>query len=111
MDKIEKYREYIQKLIIDYAESDLSDEQVDVQLVFDTVRDHYQWLNVGWIELKRVYRCVMHFDIKNAKIWLQENLTEENPAEDLIAMGVPREDIILGLHPPYKRKYTGYGVG
>jgi len=25
-------------------------------------------------------------------------------------MGVPKEDIILGLHPPYKRPYTDYGV-
>jgi hypothetical protein len=25
-------------------------------------------------------------------------------------MGVPREDIILGLQPPYKRQYTDYGV-
>jgi hypothetical protein len=25
-------------------------------------------------------------------------------------MGIPKEDIVLGLHPPYKRPYTGYGV-
>ncbi|MGB3403955.1 MAG: element excision factor XisI family protein [Microcoleaceae cyanobacterium] len=30
--------------------------------------------------------------------------------EELVLMGVPKEDIILGLHPPYKRPYTGYGV-
>ncbi|HEY9634248.1 MAG TPA: element excision factor XisI family protein [Coleofasciculaceae cyanobacterium] len=23
---------------------------------------------------------------------------------------MPKEDIVLGLHPPYKRPYTGYGV-
>ncbi|MBD2012956.1 XisI protein [Microcoleus sp. FACHB-53] len=36
--------------------------------------------------------------------------SEENPAEELVAMGVPKEDIVLGLHVPYKRQYTGYGV-
>jgi len=25
-------------------------------------------------------------------------------------MGVAKEDIVLGLHPSYKRPYTGYGV-
>jgi hypothetical protein len=25
-------------------------------------------------------------------------------------MGVPKEDIVLGLHPHYKRPLTGYGV-
>ena len=81
-----------------------------MELIFDTERDHYQWMNVGWEHLNRVYMTVIHFDIKNGKIWLQQNLTEENPAEDLVKMGVPREDIVLGLHPPYKRPYTDYGV-
>lgn len=110
MDKIAKYREYIHKLLTCYAKNDVSDDNVEVQLVFDTERDHYQWMNVGWKELNRIYRCVMHFDIKNGKIWLQQNLTDQNPAEELVAMGVPREDIVLGLQPPYKRQYTDYGV-
>ncbi|NEO03241.1 MAG: XisI protein, partial [Moorea sp. SIO3I7] len=29
---------------------------------------------------------------------------------DLVEMGIPKDDIILGLHPSYKRPYTGYGV-
>lgn len=86
-----------------YASNDISDEQVEVQLILDTVRDHYQWMNVGY--LNRVYRsvaCSVHFDIKDGKIWLQQNLTDRNPAEELVAMGVPKEDIVLGLQPPYK---------
>jgi XisI protein len=109
MDKIEKYQEYIQTLLTCYAEND-ADENIEAQLIFDTERDHYQWMNVGWQELNRIYRCVMHFDIKDGKIWLQQNLTDQNPAEELVAMGVPREDIVLGLQPPYKRQYTEYGV-
>ncbi len=109
MEKITKYREYIQNLLTRYASNDISDDQVEVQLILDTVRDHYQWMNVGWQHLNRVYRCVIHFDIKDGKIWLQQNLTDRNPAEELVAMGVPKEDIVLGLQPPYKRQYTEYG--
>ena len=29
---------------------------------------------------------------------------------ELVAMGVPKDDIVLGLQPPYKRPYTDYGV-
>jgi hypothetical protein len=53
---------------------------------------------------------VTHFDIKNGKIWLQQNLTDQNPAEELVKMGVLKDDIVLGLQPPYKRQYTYYGV-
>jgi hypothetical protein len=105
-----KYRDYVQQLMTRYAAADKAEEGVDIELVMDTAREHYQWMNVGWVELKRVYNCFIHIDIKDGKIWLQQNWTEEDPAADLVEMGVPREDIVLGLHPPYKRPYTDYGV-
>ncbi len=110
MDKVAQYRECVQRLLSQYAKDDVSDDEIEVQLIFDTERDHYQWMNVGWHEFNRIYRCIVHFDIKNGKIWLQQNLTDLNPAEELIEMGVPREDIVLGLQPPYKRQYTDYGA-
>ncbi len=110
MDKVSQYRTCVQTLLSQYAQTDMVDDGVDVQLIFDTERDHYQWMNVGWQQLHRVYRCVVHFDIQDGKIWFQQNLTDQNPAEDLVALGVPREDIILGLQPPYKRPYTTYGA-
>ena len=42
MDKISKYRECIQNLMTRYASGDVSDEEVEVQLLFDIARDHYQ---------------------------------------------------------------------
>lgn len=110
MDKVAQYREYVQTLLSQYAKDDDLDDEVEVQLIFDTERDHYQWMNVGWQQFNRIYRCIVHFDIKGGKIWLQQNLTDQNPAEDLVAMGVPREDIVLGLQPPYKRQHTKYGA-
>jgi hypothetical protein len=111
MDKVAKYREYVQQIVSDRANSNTTTkEDVEVQLVIDTVRDHYQWMNVGWEGLKRVYHCFIHFDIKDGKIWIQQNWTEDDLAADLVEMGVPPEDIVLGLHPPYKRPYTDYGV-
>jgi XisI protein len=110
VDKLTKYQEYVTKLLTNYTSDDISDNDVEVQLILDTERNHYQWMNVGWQGLNRIYRCVMHFDIKDGKIWLQQNLTDRNPAEELVVMGVPPEDIILGLQAPYKRQYTDYGV-
>lgn len=110
MDKIVRYRECVQELLSRYAREDVVDGEVEIQLIFDTQRDHYQWMNVGWQQFNRVYHCIVHFDIKDGKIWLQQNLTDQNPAEELVAMGVPREDIVLGLQPAYKRPYTDYGV-
>lgn len=70
MDKVAQYREYVQALLSQYAKDDVSDNEVEVQLIFDTKWDRYQWLNVGWQQFNRIYRCVIHFDIKDGKIWL-----------------------------------------
>ncbi|PSB58833.1 XisI protein [Chamaesiphon polymorphus CCALA 037] len=48
--------------------------------------------------------------MKENRIWIQQNTTDIDLALELVEMGVPKSDIILGLHPPYKRPHTGYGV-
>ncbi|MBU7583309.1 MAG: XisI protein [Nostoc sp. TH1S01] len=110
MAKIDKYREYIQNLLTKYGSYKPSEEDVEVQLIFDTARDHYQILDIGWDGYNRIYNCVIHLDIKNEKIWIQRNMTDIQIAEDLIDMGVPKEDIVLGLQPSHLRQYTQYGV-
>jgi XisI protein len=57
-----------------------------------------------------VYNCLIQIDIKDGKIWIQRNMTEADLALELVEIGVPKADIVLGLHPPYKRPCTGYGV-
>ena len=52
----------------------------------------------------------MHFDIKNGKIWVQYNGTEEHVGETLMQLGVPASDIVLGFRSVFKRQFTGYGV-
>ncbi|MCP4344773.1 MAG: XisI protein [Desulfobacterales bacterium] len=108
MDKIETYRMHIKKLIAEYGKYKPSYGEIEVELIFDTEHDHYQLVNVGWHDQRRIMGCYLHIDIKNGKIWIQHNGTEDDIAEELVKSGVPKDDIVLGFHAPYKRKYTGY---
>lgn len=110
MDNLEHYRTCIQRLLEKYSQFRSQTTEIENELFFDTIRDHYQLMRVGWDGLSRVYHTVLHFDIKDGKIWLQQNTTDIDVGQELIEMGVPKEDIVLGLHPAYKRPYTGYGV-
>ncbi len=111
MDKIELYSKAIQDLLLKHSQhSPKNNSNIENELVFDKERDRYQLMRVGWQEMKRVYHTTMHFDIKDGKIWIQQNTTDVDIGQELIDLGVPKEDIILGLQPPYKRPYTGYGV-
>ena len=108
MDKLEKYRSYIKQLINEHAQLCPSNDEINVQLIFDTEHDHYQLVEVGWQNQKRIHSCYLHLDLKEAKIWIQHNGTEEHIAYDLLQKGVPKEDIVLGFQAPNYRQYTDF---
>ena len=58
---------------------------------FDTQRDRYQIVYVGWEGNNWTHSCIIHIDIKGEKIWLQWNGTEDDIAADLVDLGVPRK--------------------
>ncbi|MFQ5629634.1 MAG: XisI protein [bacterium] len=110
MAKLEKYRNYVQQLIEQYGNYKPSYGEIEVQTIFDTEHDHYQLINVGWHDQQRIRGCVLQIDIKDEKIWIQHDGTEIGVANELVALGVPKEDIVLAFHAPYKRKYTGFSA-
>jgi hypothetical protein len=110
MEKLEQYRKLVQNLLTEYASHKYPDSDVQSELAFDTTRDHYQVLQVGWERERRIYFVPLHFSIKNGKIWLEQNNTDRLVAEELVQAGVPREDIVLAIHPPYVRPHTGFAV-
>ncbi|NJN90828.1 MAG: XisI protein [Leptolyngbyaceae cyanobacterium SL_5_14] len=67
-------------------------------------------MNVGWDGDRRVHGCVLHLDIKDGKIWIQHNTTELQIAQELAALGIPKQDIVLGFQAPYLRQFTEFGV-
>ena len=110
MDRLTQYREMVQKLLLSYAEISSPDSDVETQIAFDTERDHYQLMNVGWKNQRRVYGCFLHIDIKDSKVWLQHNGTEYEVAEELANLGIRKQDIVIGFHSPFKRQFTDYAV-
>ncbi|MBC6423878.1 MAG: XisI protein [Hormoscilla sp. SP5CHS1] len=109
MERID-YREVTEKLIQQHAtEGNQSDCAAD-QVVFDRTRDSYLLLSVGWDDEERIYGCSIHIDIKDKKIWIQQDFTEEGIANQLVELGVPKTDIVLGFRAPVVRQFTGFAV-
>ena len=52
---------------------------------------------MGWSNKRRVYRCVIHIDIKDGKIWIQHDGTEGCVASELLVQGIDKQDIVLGF--------------
>lgn len=111
MEKIEQYRAYIQQVLTEHSHRGSSRSEIEEELIFDTVRDRYQLVYVGWRNQSRHYGCVLHLDIKDGKIWIQYDGTEIGSAKELVNLGVPKEDIVLAFHEPFVRQFTGFAVG
>jgi hypothetical protein len=111
---VEQYRQLIQALLSERVQRSLQSptpSPVEKQLIFDTERDHYQLVNVGWKRNgRRNYGCLLHLDIKDGKIWIQHDGTEEGIANLLVERGVPKQDIVLAFHAPSMRQYTDFGM-
>jgi hypothetical protein len=83
---------------------------METQVVFDQEHDHYLLLRTGWEQKRRVHSCIFHFDIKEEKIWLQENNTDIDIGDELEEMGISRQEIVVGFHHPSLRQYSQYAV-
>jgi hypothetical protein len=113
MAQIDKYRSTIKSVLKEYADTriPINNPNPGYQLIFDSENDHYLLYRTGWKdELNRIHFCVFHLDITDGKIWVQEDATDYDIVGELEARGVPKSDIVLAFHAPYKRQYTGYAV-
>jgi hypothetical protein len=106
----EQYRTYIQQLLKQHAKYKAAHGEVEAQTIFDKENDRYLLVHVGWNGSHRIYGCVLHLDIKDGKIWVQQDGTELGIANELVELGVPTQDIVLGFHSAFMRKFTEFAV-
>jgi hypothetical protein len=111
MDRVEQYRAIVRRLIEEYAEGRPSHGQIASEAIVDRDKDHYEVVHVGWDQERRIHGSVVHVDIIDGKVWIQHDGTDRPIAEELMAAGVPREDIVLGFHPARVRHLTGFAAG
>lgn len=112
MAQLEQYRCLIKKILTEYHEwvsgsSNLTDESC---LIFDETHDHYLWMLLGWQGKKKINNTQVHIRIKNEKIYIEEDWTEEGIATELLREGLSNHDIVLAFYPQEERKYTEFAI-
>jgi hypothetical protein len=112
MDKLNHYRYLIRQILIHCAElvnrRPKTNKQTEV--VFDEERDHYMLVTVGWLGQQRIRGTTVYVRIRDGKFWIEEDWLENGITSDLLAAGVPKEDIVLAFQPPEMRPYTEFAV-
>ena len=109
-EKIETYYRIIICFLEQQATYFVANAALENQLVIDKENGHFQLVRIGWRNNRFVHTCPFHFDIKNGKIWIQQNRTDVEVAEELVALGVSPSDIVIGFLPVEMRVASGYAT-
>jgi hypothetical protein len=112
MDRLESYRKVIKQVLQDYAVQGLETDSSGIErvVVVDEVADQYLLLNLGWWQGKRVTGATIHLRLRNGKIYVEEDWTEEGVVEDLLRSGIQRDEIVLAFQPPEVREHTEFAL-
>ena len=112
MDRLEHYQTIIKNILTEYdrISAQVPDPDIEEILMLDDERGQYLWFNVGWKGTRRISVISVYVRLKNGKIYIEEDCTEESIATDLLNEGVPAEDIVLAFQSPDVRQFTEFAV-
>jgi XisI protein len=110
MENLTPYQIAIQTILSEYAEYMATSGELSLQTLFDTKNNHYQILVLGWQGNKRIYNNLLHLDIIDGKIWVQNNNTQFTLVEDFERFSIAKQDIVNGLIPARRRKFSAFAV-
>lgn len=111
MDKVTKYRNILTNYLLTLTKDWPHNPSEEVKAILDQTGNHFLVVYYGWTDQGHIHSVPIHLEIRESKVWIQENLTEIEVDDDLVARGIPKSDIVLGVLPPEYRAFSEYAVG
>ncbi len=109
LNKLELQRATL-KVLQDYLKFLGEDPESQIYLVVDEKQDHYLLVETGWHHDYRIYGTLIHLDIIDEKIWIQQDGTEEGVANELVSLGISPQQIVLAFKSLERRQITEFAV-
>ncbi|CAN5350789.1 hypothetical protein BH20ACI1_BH20ACI1_27610 [soil metagenome] len=115
MDKLD-YGKLLKEIFEEYqdlvkrASSSGIDQKVDAVFIVDELKGIFAWLDFGWTQQGRTRSINVFVRLKDGKIHIEEDMTEEGIGTILLKKGVPPKDIVVEFHPPEMRQYTEFAL-
>ena len=111
MEKISHYQHILRNFLEDYAAIKFANApSLEQQVLIDCERNHFQLISLGWQNSKYYCDPIFHFDIKDEKVWIQQNETEVQIGDELIKRGIAKDDIVFGFLPEYARNLVQFAA-
>jgi hypothetical protein len=111
MDNLKNYGAIIEKILREYAAIAYSHGQINRRVVIDADGNQFFLVIEGWDGDRRIHGFLIHVELRDDKVWVQRDGTEDGITDELLAAGIPKNQIVLAFQPPYVRQHTEYAVG
>ncbi len=95
MDKVERYRQIIQRVIEETAALLSEGNRISILPVCDPVHDQYLLISDGWHHEGREHDIVFHAQLRDGRFLIEDDRTEEGIATLLREAGIDDADIEL----------------
>lgn len=103
MDTLIRDSDTVERTLCDLASFYGSNNTLRTLLAFDRARGQFLLLDEGWNGHRRIHVVWAHVELRDDKIWIQEDGTEQGIANLLVEAGVARDRIVLAFHAPSQR--------
>jgi len=107
---LEHYRKVINQVLQNHGQYQPSHGKIETLIIRDDSADNYLLIDTGWDRTGRVHAVVFHLRIMDGKICIEVDGTEEGIALELMELGIPQEDIIVGFIRPQHRHLTNISI-
>ncbi len=99
MGTIETYQAIVKQVISHYAQLRPSHGDICLETVFDDKQNRFALMQVGWDGGRRVRGNLIYVTLLNEKVYIEYDGMERGITQDLVAQGIPEQDIILAFLP------------
>lgn len=107
MDRIKQYQKIIAQELNSWTKESSSDmPDIAYQFIENKKRTQFILLALGWHKNIYHHDLLMHIQIKNDQIWIQEDNTGVGISKILQEKGIPRSAIIHGFEEPILREQS-----
>ena len=106
MDKLAKYRRIVKSIVEHYGKFQSSVGNVETYSICDEKTDNYLVIDVGWLAFGRQHAMPIHIRIKENKVWVEWDGTDQEIVQQMIDAGIPQNDVILGFQQPEKTSFS-----
>ena len=100
----------VEKVLCEHARFSTTAPPLRTVTVFDRENGAFLVVDEGWDGYKRIYNTWAHVEVRSGKVYIEQDLTAEGLANDLVAAGIPESRIVLNFKHPSLRRDTPFAI-